>query len=155
MTRQNNYTFAEDLAEKGLDAVPEMMRVLINNSMQEERSKCLQAGDPKKMTLVPLIRLSVRGWLFFHPKSRPPIRHPGSFKFQGCCGVDPPFPVEGSAFRTFMVYLVHLPFPITNFHELVEAYISPPILKPHDADYSVRELRAFVAATLMTKSCLG
>ena len=45
MTHQNNYTFAEDLAEKGLEAVPEMMRVLINNAMQVERSKYLQAGE--------------------------------------------------------------------------------------------------------------
>jgi putative transposase len=45
MTHQNDYTFAEDLAEKGLEAIPEMMRVLINNAMQVERSKYLQAGE--------------------------------------------------------------------------------------------------------------
>jgi transposase-like protein len=45
MTHQNDYTFAEDIAEKGLEAVPEMMRVLINHAMQVERSKYLQAGD--------------------------------------------------------------------------------------------------------------
>jgi putative transposase len=45
MTHQNNYTFAEDLAEKGLEAVPEMIRVLINQAMQVERSKYLQAGE--------------------------------------------------------------------------------------------------------------
>ena len=43
MTHQENYTFAEELAEKGLEAVPEMMRVLINQAMQAERSKYIQA----------------------------------------------------------------------------------------------------------------
>ena len=45
MTHQNDYTFSEDLAEKGLEAVPEMMRVLINQAMQVERSKYLQADE--------------------------------------------------------------------------------------------------------------
>ena len=45
MTHRNNYTFAEELAEKGLEAVPEMMRVLINQAMQVERSKYLQADE--------------------------------------------------------------------------------------------------------------
>ena len=45
MTHQNDYTFANDLAEKGLEAVPELLRVLINNVMQAERSKYLQAGE--------------------------------------------------------------------------------------------------------------
>lgn len=45
MTHQNDYTFLEDLVEKGLEAVPEMMRVLINQAMQVERSKYLQAGE--------------------------------------------------------------------------------------------------------------
>lgn len=45
MTHQNNYTFSEDLVEKGLEAVPEMMRVLINQAMQVERAKYLQADD--------------------------------------------------------------------------------------------------------------
>lgn len=45
MTHQNDYTFAEDIAEKGLEAVPELMRVLINNAMQVERSKYLQAEE--------------------------------------------------------------------------------------------------------------
>lgn len=45
MTHQNDYTFATDLAEKGLEAVPELLRVLINNVMQAERSKYLQAGE--------------------------------------------------------------------------------------------------------------
>jgi len=43
MTHQNDYTFADEIAEKGLEAVPELMRVLINNAMQVERSKYLQA----------------------------------------------------------------------------------------------------------------
>ncbi|MHB8818933.1 MAG: hypothetical protein ACYC7M_07700, partial [Bellilinea sp.] len=33
------------MAEKGLEAVPELMRVLINNAMQVERSKYLQAEE--------------------------------------------------------------------------------------------------------------
>ena len=33
MTHQNDYTVTSDLAEKGLEAVPELMRVLINNIM--------------------------------------------------------------------------------------------------------------------------
>lgn len=45
MTHQNDYTFTEDLVEKGLEAVPEMMRVLINQAMQVERAKYLQAGE--------------------------------------------------------------------------------------------------------------
>ena len=45
MTHQNDYTFTQDLAEKGLEAVPELLRVLINNVIQVERSKYLQAGE--------------------------------------------------------------------------------------------------------------
>ena len=45
MTHQNDYTFSEDLVERGLEAVPEMMRVLINQAMQVERSKYLQADE--------------------------------------------------------------------------------------------------------------
>lgn len=45
MTHQNDYTFADELAEKGFEAIPEMMRVLINNAMQVERSKYMQAGE--------------------------------------------------------------------------------------------------------------
>lgn len=45
MTHQNDYTFLEDLAERGLEAVPETMRVLINQAMQVERSKYLQADE--------------------------------------------------------------------------------------------------------------
>jgi transposase-like protein len=45
MTHQNDYTFAEELVGKGLEAVPEMMRILINQAMQVERSKYLQADE--------------------------------------------------------------------------------------------------------------
>lgn len=45
MTHQNDYTVAQDLLEKGLEGVPELMRVLINNIMQIERAKYLQAGE--------------------------------------------------------------------------------------------------------------
>lgn len=45
MTHQTDYTFASDLAEKGLEAIPELMRVLINNAMQVERSTYLQANE--------------------------------------------------------------------------------------------------------------
>ncbi len=43
MTHQNNYSFTTDLADNGLDASPELMRVLINNAIQVERLKYLQA----------------------------------------------------------------------------------------------------------------
>lgn len=49
MTHQNDYTFANELVEKGLDAVPEMMRVLINQAMQVERSKYLQADEYERI----------------------------------------------------------------------------------------------------------
>jgi putative transposase len=45
MTHQNDYTLTNLLAEKGLEAVPELLRVLINNAMQAERSKYLQAEE--------------------------------------------------------------------------------------------------------------
>ena len=45
MTHQNNYTFSKELTEQGLEAIPEIMRVLINQAMQDERSKYLQAGE--------------------------------------------------------------------------------------------------------------
>ena len=45
MTHQNDYTFSEDLVEKGLEAVPELMRVLINQAMQVERAKFLHADE--------------------------------------------------------------------------------------------------------------
>jgi putative transposase len=45
MTHQNDYTFTRELAEKGWDAIPELLRVLINSAMQAERSNYLQAGE--------------------------------------------------------------------------------------------------------------
>lgn len=45
MTHRNDYTFTDELAGKGLEAVPEMLRVLINNAMQAERSRYLQAEE--------------------------------------------------------------------------------------------------------------
>ena len=49
MTRQNDYNLSagtiEEVARNGLDAVPELMRVLLNNIMQVERSRYLQAGE--------------------------------------------------------------------------------------------------------------
>ena len=45
MTHQNDYTLPQDLAEKGLETVPELLRVLINQAMQAERAKYLNAGQ--------------------------------------------------------------------------------------------------------------
>ena len=45
MTHQNNYNLSSELVEQGLEAVPELLRVLINNVMQVERSRYIQAGD--------------------------------------------------------------------------------------------------------------
>ena len=45
MTHQNDYTFSQELATKGLDAVPELLKVLINQAMQAERAKYLQAAE--------------------------------------------------------------------------------------------------------------
>ena len=45
MTHQTDYTFTKEFAEKGLDAILEMLRVLINQVMQAERSNYLQAGE--------------------------------------------------------------------------------------------------------------
>jgi hypothetical protein len=44
MTHQIDYTFPSELVEQGLAAVPELMRILINNVMQVERSlfQCLR-----------------------------------------------------------------------------------------------------------------
>jgi hypothetical protein len=36
MTHQNDYTFSVELVGKGLEAFPEMMRILINQAMQGE-----------------------------------------------------------------------------------------------------------------------
>jgi transposase-like protein len=45
MTHQNDYTFAKEIVDQGLEAVPEMVRILINNAMQMERSRYLQADE--------------------------------------------------------------------------------------------------------------
>jgi len=45
MTHQNDYTFASEIAENGLEAIPELVRVLVNNAMQVERSKYLHAEE--------------------------------------------------------------------------------------------------------------
>ena len=49
MTHQTDYNLSantlDELTRQGLDAVPELMRVLLNNIMQVERSKYLQAGE--------------------------------------------------------------------------------------------------------------
>jgi putative transposase len=45
MTHQEDYKLTNDLVEKGFDAVPELMRILLNNAMQVERSKYMQAGE--------------------------------------------------------------------------------------------------------------
>jgi putative transposase len=48
MTHQNDYILPSELGEKGLEVVPELLRVLINNVMQVERSKYLQAADDER-----------------------------------------------------------------------------------------------------------
>jgi putative transposase len=49
MTHQNDYslspTLVEEITRNGFEAVPEMLRVLLNNLMQAERSKYLQAEE--------------------------------------------------------------------------------------------------------------
>ena len=45
MTHQENYKLTNEIIEKGLEAVPELMQVLINNAMQVERTKYLQAEE--------------------------------------------------------------------------------------------------------------
>ncbi len=49
MTHQTDYNLSantlDELTRQGLDAIPELMRVLLNNLMQVERSKYLQAGE--------------------------------------------------------------------------------------------------------------
>jgi transposase-like protein len=45
MTHQDDYTLPQDLAEKGLETVPELLRILINQAMQAERAKYLNAGQ--------------------------------------------------------------------------------------------------------------
>ena len=43
MTHQNYYPLTSKLGEKGIEAVPELIRILINNVTQAESSKYLQA----------------------------------------------------------------------------------------------------------------
>jgi len=43
MTHKNNYTLIEDLSKQGLDAIPELVRILINNAMFLEREEHLKA----------------------------------------------------------------------------------------------------------------
>jgi len=45
MTHQEDYTVSSEIPEKGLEAIPELLRILINNVMQVERSKYLQAEE--------------------------------------------------------------------------------------------------------------
>jgi putative transposase len=45
MTHQSDYTLPEDLAEKGLEHLPELLRILINQAMQAERAKYIHAGQ--------------------------------------------------------------------------------------------------------------
>ena len=43
MTHKNNYTLIEDLSKQGLDAIPELVRILINNAMCLQREEHLKA----------------------------------------------------------------------------------------------------------------
>ena len=45
MTHQNDYNLNREVAEKGLEAVPELLRVLINQVMLAERSRYLRAEE--------------------------------------------------------------------------------------------------------------
>lgn len=49
MTHQEDYNLSsdviEELSQNGIDAVPDLLRILLNNAMQAERSKYLQAGE--------------------------------------------------------------------------------------------------------------
>ena len=45
MTHQDDYKLTNEMIAKGMEAAPELMRVLINNAMQIERSKYLQADQ--------------------------------------------------------------------------------------------------------------
>jgi len=44
MTHKNNYTLIEDLSKQGLDAIPELVRILINNAMCLQREEHLKAS---------------------------------------------------------------------------------------------------------------
>jgi transposase-like protein len=45
MTHQDDYKLTNEMVANGLEAAPELMRVLLNNAMQIERSKYLQADQ--------------------------------------------------------------------------------------------------------------
>ncbi len=49
MTHQNDYNLSgkstDELIKNGLDGLPELIRILVNNAMQEERKQFLQAGE--------------------------------------------------------------------------------------------------------------
>lgn len=45
MTHQNDYTLTDSLIANGLEAIPELVRVLLNNLMQVERTQHIQAGE--------------------------------------------------------------------------------------------------------------
>jgi transposase-like protein len=45
MTHQDDYTQTQALAEKGMESIPELLRVLINPAMHAERAKYLNAGQ--------------------------------------------------------------------------------------------------------------
>ncbi len=49
MTHQNDYNLSgkstDELIKNGLDSLPELIRILVNNAMQEERKQFLQAGE--------------------------------------------------------------------------------------------------------------
>jgi transposase-like protein len=45
MTHQDDYKLTNEMVAKGMEAAPELMRVLLNNAMQIERSKYLQADQ--------------------------------------------------------------------------------------------------------------
>jgi putative transposase len=45
MTHQDDYKLTNEMIANGMEAAPELMRVLLNNAMQIERSKYLQADE--------------------------------------------------------------------------------------------------------------
>jgi len=45
MTHQDDYKLTNEMIAKGMEVAPDMMRILLNNAMQIERSKYLQADE--------------------------------------------------------------------------------------------------------------
>ena len=97
MTHQNDYTFSEDLVEKGLEAVPEMMRVLINQAMQVERSKYLQAENMSEQKNEKATQMGTSRRPFGHEWERSPSQFLKSEKgvftlplWKKDCGVNEP-----------------------------------------------------------------